>query len=54
VKGRTRDTSWFSIIAEEWPTIRAGYEAWLDPSNFTDGGEQRQTLQALLQSHRSE
>jgi hypothetical protein len=31
MKGENRDTAWFSIIDEEWPALRAGFEAWLDP-----------------------
>jgi RimJ/RimL family protein N-acetyltransferase len=45
-KGRTRDTAWYSIIDEEWPQIMAAYEAWLDPSNFDDAGQQRRRLAA--------
>jgi len=42
-KGRSRDTAWFAIVDDEWPTVRAAHDAWLDPSNFVDG-EQRQPL----------
>ena len=31
-KGRNRDTDWFSITDAEWPALRAGFEAWLDPA----------------------
>jgi RimJ/RimL family protein N-acetyltransferase len=32
VKGRNRDTAWFSMIEEEWPARRAAFDAWLrDP-----------------------
>ncbi len=42
VKGRNRDTAWFSMIDEEWPNIRNGFEAWLDAGNFdVDGGQKR-------------
>lgn len=44
-RDRNRDTAWFSIIAEEWPAIRAGFEAWLDPANFDANGRQRRSLQ---------
>ncbi|KAK1985664.1 hypothetical protein LZ30DRAFT_707706 [Colletotrichum cereale] len=27
VKGRRRDTAWFSITDEEWPVIKGGLEA---------------------------
>ena len=30
VKGRNRDTAWFSIVEEEWPLVRARLAAWLD------------------------
>lgn len=43
-KGRSRDTAWFSIVAEDWPRIRAAFETWLDPGNFDDAGQQRRRL----------
>ena len=45
MKGRNRDTAWFSILDTEWPRVRAALEQWLDPSNFDDAGHQRQPLQ---------
>ena len=44
VKGRNRDTAWFSILDTEWPRMRAAFEAWLDPSNFDAEGRQRSRL----------
>jgi RimJ/RimL family protein N-acetyltransferase len=44
VKGRNRDTAWFSIIDKEWPRIKAGFEAWLDPANFDEQGQQKAKL----------
>ncbi len=29
VKGRNRDTAWFSIVDEEWPAIRSNFERYL-------------------------
>ena len=29
VKGRNRDTAWFSIIDQEWPRISAAMRRWL-------------------------
>ncbi|AJY48121.1 GNAT family N-acetyltransferase [Martelella endophytica] len=43
-KGRNRDTAWFSMIDEEWPVIRAAFEAWLSPENFDGEGRQRREL----------
>jgi RimJ/RimL family protein N-acetyltransferase len=44
VKGRNRDTAWFSITDGEWPRIEAGFEAFLDPANFDEQGRQRRSL----------
>ena len=30
VKGRNRDTAWFSIVDDEWPSIRERLRGWLD------------------------
>ncbi|NNM71397.1 GNAT family N-acetyltransferase [Enterovirga aerilata] len=46
VKGRSRDTAWFSITEEEWPARRRAFERWLDPANF-DSGEQRVSLSTI-------
>ncbi len=45
VKGRNRDTAWFSMLDEEWPSRKAAFEAWLAPGNFNDEGRQRRRLQ---------
>jgi len=47
VKGRNRDTAWFSIIDTEWPARKAAFERWLDPANFDKDGRQKQSLAAL-------
>ena len=47
VKGRNRDTAWYSILDGEWPPIRANFESWLAPANFDDTGRQRTSLSAL-------
>ncbi|MBC7988899.1 MAG: GNAT family N-acetyltransferase [Luteimonas sp.] len=44
VKGRSRDTDWFSIIDTEWPARRAEFERWLAPDNFDADGRQRAPL----------
>ena len=44
-KRRNRDTAWFSILDNEWPAIKAGFVAWLDPANFDADGAQRATLE---------
>jgi RimJ/RimL family protein N-acetyltransferase len=47
VKGRSRDTAWFSITDADWPRVRAGFAAWLDPANFDAEGRQRRGLAEL-------
>lgn len=44
VKGRNRDTAWFSILDSEWPAIRDAVEAWLSDENFDESGRQRSRL----------
>jgi RimJ/RimL family protein N-acetyltransferase len=47
VKGRSRDTAWYSIIGNEWPAVRHAFEAWLSPENFDMDGHQRRSLRDL-------
>jgi RimJ/RimL family protein N-acetyltransferase len=47
VKGRNRDTAWFSITDVEWPGVRRAFEAWLAPENFTADGTQLRGLAEL-------
>jgi len=47
IKGRNRDTAWYSIVDGEWPRIKAAFEAWLAPDNFTPDGQQKKSLAAL-------
>lgn len=47
VKGENRDTAWFAMVEDDWPGLKAAFEAWLDPSNFDESGLQRRRLEAL-------
>ena len=47
IKGRSRDTAWFSMTDRDWPAIRSAFERWLAPENFDAGGQQRQSLAAV-------
>jgi RimJ/RimL family protein N-acetyltransferase len=47
VKGRNRDTAWYSILDDEWASVRAMFEHWLAPDNFDSKGQQRRALSAL-------
>jgi RimJ/RimL family protein N-acetyltransferase len=44
VKGRNRDTAWFSILDSEWPAVRGALATWLAPENFDADGRQRSPL----------
>lgn len=44
IKGRSRDTAWFSILDGEWPQIKEAFETWLRPDNFDSSGRQRRNL----------
>ncbi|WP_109440208.1 GNAT family N-acetyltransferase [Acinetobacter haemolyticus] len=44
VKGRNRNTAWFSIIDEEWSDLEQAYQQWLSPENFDVQGFQKRRL----------
>jgi RimJ/RimL family protein N-acetyltransferase/N-acetylglutamate synthase-like GNAT family acetyltransferase len=47
VKGRNRDTAWFSMLDTEWPARKQAFERWLSPDNFDAQGQQKVRLAAL-------
>lgn len=47
IKGRNRDTAWFSVIDQDWPELRGNFRNWLDPQNFDEQGRQRASLSKL-------
>ena len=47
VKGRNRDSAWYSILDHEWPELRANFETWLSPDNFDEEGNQKLSLADL-------
>jgi RimJ/RimL family protein N-acetyltransferase/ribosomal protein S18 acetylase RimI-like enzyme len=47
VKGRNRDTAWFSLLDSEWPARKRAFERWLAPENFDREGRQKMSLAAL-------
>jgi RimJ/RimL family protein N-acetyltransferase len=47
VKGRRRDTAWFSILGEEWPARRDAIGGWLDDANWGAGGAPKRSLSAF-------
>ena len=44
IKGRSRDSAWFSILDSEWPSVCLAFETWLAPENFDANGNQRHPL----------
>jgi RimJ/RimL family protein N-acetyltransferase len=44
IKGRSRDTAWFAMLAADWPARKAAFERWLAPENFNPDGTQRERL----------
>ena len=48
VKGRNRDTAWYSIIDIEWPARKAAFERWLSSDNFDAQGHQKARLSDLM------
>jgi len=44
VKGRSRDTAWYSMLDSDWPSRRRELERWLAPDNFDPDGRQRTRL----------
>ncbi|MGD1091920.1 MAG: GNAT family protein [Bryobacteraceae bacterium] len=48
MKGQNRDTAWFSMLDREWPVRKAGFERWLDPSNFDAQGKQLASLSIVI------
>jgi RimJ/RimL family protein N-acetyltransferase len=47
VKGRNRDTAWFSVTDGEWQRLEPAFAAWLAPANFDAVGHQRWSLSDL-------
>jgi hypothetical protein len=48
VKGRSRDTAWYSILKDDWDaSLKGALEKWLDEKNFKEDGSQVKTLQEL-------
>ncbi len=47
VKGRNRDTAWFSILDREWPAVKQAFQTWLSPDNFDADGRQKLRLSEL-------
>ena len=53
VKGRNRDTAWFSIVDTEWPTLDSAFTRWLDDANFDASGTQKVRLSEIVSVFRT-
>lgn len=47
IKGRNRDSAWFSILDHEWPACQVAFQRWLGSDNFDPQGRQIQRLEQL-------
>jgi len=47
VRGRNRDTAWFSVTDAEWPRVKEAFRRWLEPANFNPDGRQFVSLSTL-------
>ena len=49
-KGKNRDTTWYSILDDEWPEVHSIIEQWLKPDNFDDAGVPKTSLFEAMKS----
>lgn len=54
LKGRRRDTAWFSITDDEWPLVKKAFETWLSEDNFDENGKQIKALKSIRQALQEE
>lgn len=47
MKGRSRDTAWYSITDADWPRLAIALDQWLAPANFAADGAQKRTLESF-------
>lgn len=47
VKGKNRDTAWFSMLDHEWPLCKQAMETWLSAKNFDENGQQVERLEDI-------
>jgi RimJ/RimL family protein N-acetyltransferase len=47
VKGKNRDTAWYSLLDSEWPARKRIFEVWLAPENFEKDGQQKRSLSSF-------
>lgn len=50
IRGRSRDTAWYSVTEEEWPLVKEALEVWLGNANFDPEGKQIRGLREVRES----
>ena len=50
VKGRNRDTAWYSLLDGEWPQVKRHLEQWLYETPSDDGGRRVVSLTEMMAS----
>ena len=45
VRGRNRDTAWYSMVEDGWPLARKALVEWLEEGNFDGKGNQKEKLE---------
>lgn len=53
-KNRSRDTSWFAMLKEEWPLHKQTFEIWLAKENFNENGFQIKRLEEIREQLKNE
>jgi RimJ/RimL family protein N-acetyltransferase len=46
-RDRNRDTAWYAIIDQDWPSVRDAFEGWLADDNFDADGKQVRSLSEI-------
>lgn len=52
VKGKNKDTAWYSMLDYEWPEAKEKIAAWLADENFDEDGRAKASLSEMM-AHRS-
>jgi RimJ/RimL family protein N-acetyltransferase len=47
MKGRNRNTAWFSVLNMEWPNLSLNFNRWLHSENFDNCGKQYNKLNLM-------
>lgn len=50
VKGKNRDTAWYSVIDADWPDLNTAYKQWLSDDNFDENGMQKMRLSDYIKA----